>query len=125
MSWAEPILDTAILESLAAQGAQYGDPELVRAVLEDIMTHFDARLDALERAPDLRALRDAAHRVKGAMAQVGAARLAALAGAIEVHARAGSDEAFGLLPEVRSVAEATRVALAQRLEMEGKPVSGV
>lgn len=107
-------LDTAILDMLCDLGAP-GEPDPLAEILdvyEEDAAQVLERLEAAVAADDPEAIRRAAHRLKGASANVGARGLAARLAIVEQTSDRGATPALrALVVEVREAFPATLAAL--------------
>lgn len=88
----EPIVDPEVVERLRSLGEDEGRPFLVTMIevfLQEATGHL-AALRAAVAARDAQRLWRAAHALRGACGNVGATRLAAICGELELEGRSGS-----------------------------------
>jgi CheY-like chemotaxis protein len=113
-----PTLDPAVVARLRAELQGPGEPDVLPELAAMYRQNAESLLPQIEaaiHAEDSLALRQAAHTLKGSSANMGAARLAALAADLETLGRAGTfDEAATLL----AAAQAEYALFAPLLEAE-------
>ncbi len=121
---AAPPVDQRVLANLRAELQMEGEPDVVEELVGLFLAGSPATIQALHTAVakgDAQGVREAAHRLKGSAASLGAGPLAALSATLESDARAGSIAAAPqLLPALE--AEYARVATVLALE-QGSPVA--
>jgi len=119
-----PAVDGRVLANLRAELQMEGEPDVVEELIGLFLAGSPATIRALRAAVaagNAPGVRQAAHRLKGSAASLGAGPLAALSGTLEAEARAGSvANAPHLLPKLE--AEYARVAAALTLELPIVPV---
>lgn len=113
-----PVLDTETLDGLAASVGPDGVTALLELVPNTVSAEL-ARMDAAFAAGDLAGARRAAHAIKGFSGNLGLARLAAAAKALDAALRAtpdgdGPGAVAGLDRAMRDAAAETLAALALR-----------
>jgi len=112
-------VDEALLDSYRVLQDE-GQPDLVTELIDVFLEDLPGRLAAVRSAVDLRdpkAIRSAAHALKGAAASIGAARLAAACATLEALGRAGDHEGAPELvaPIERAAAEVAPLLIARRV----------
>ena len=119
-------VDRAVLANLRAELQMEGEPDVIEELVGLFLAGSPATLRALGvaiAAGNAPGVREAAHRLKGSAASLGAGPLAALSGALEKDARAGSVAgAPQLLPALE--AEYARVAAALEAEIRELVATG-
>ena len=116
-------LDPTALNTLAALAAGRSDDAMVR-VVATYLTHTPNLIDEMKQAlgdADADGLAHAAHSIKSSSAQIGARRLAELAGDVERLGRAGLlDGVAGLLGDIDIVFPKVRAGLEDYLNTNGQ-----
>jgi len=117
---AEGPVDFDMLDRLEAELGGLGRPSalepILRQFLESVPDRVTAITGALKRRSD-KDTSDEAHALKGAAANFGAIRLAAICSAVERAGRDGDlDHAAILIPKLEEAAGLTRIALETRLD---------
>ena len=102
-----PLLDRELLEDVLEVG---GDAGLMAMFVDETRSRLERLRDAIE-ADDADAVAGLAHSLKGSSASFGAARMAALAGAIEQAAAGDPDELLELQAELEQAFELTEAQL--------------
>lgn len=122
MNAADPVLDDAVLEELAELGRELAH-DVLREVVDVYRKLAPGLLEEMElarRDGSFERLRHAAHSLKGASAQMGTRRVAALARELEGEARAArADRLPELLAHCRE--ELARADAALTGAVEGPP----
>ena len=117
----EPVDRAALIRLREALGGAIG--QAIRPFLEDMPTYLEA-LEAAAVAGESEALRRAAHAVKGAAGNFGAAALSSLAKDIEALAESGQVDTVGrLVPRLRAEYALVSQALKHELESESEVAS--
>lgn len=110
-----PVLDAAIIATLASfdtEGTLVN--EVLGTFLDDIPPSQQILTDAFSQG-DLETVRRTAHRLKGAAATVGAARIEAMCATMEEAARAGEEDVVTpLIDQLAAEADRVQVALTDR-----------
>lgn len=112
------VVDDSVLESYRGLQEE-GEPDLVTELIDIFLDDLPSRLAAIRSAVDLgdpKAIRLAAHSLKGGAASIGAARLAALSAALEAQGRSGevATAATYVAPIERAAADVAPALIARR-----------